>query len=319
VDSGQYHAYALTTQAPRERLGFFQAVVNQVFCPMHVQPHRTGWASFDGHIEAAALGSLGLAKVSTSPCLVRRRREDIARMSEAPYLVKFQLKGESFWMQRNREVHLRPGDFVIASTAEPYTLQFYDAYEMPVLALTGDTMRCLTRDPDQFLGVHMSGEEADCGLLSSFVAQVAARMSRLRGPMIPRIEANILNLLGGVLSARAHPSVVSMAEQLSQIKAYIREHLRDRRLGPTMVAEAFGISTRYVHKLFENQPMTLGRYIRSLRVQACRRMLEERPQPEASLTDVALAWGFYDLSHMSRCFREEFRLTPSEVRTLATL
>jgi AraC-like DNA-binding protein len=220
-------------------------------------------------------------------------------------------------MQRNREVHLRPGDFVICSTAEPYTLQFRDAYEMPVLGLPADTMRRLTRDPDQFLGVHMSGEDADCGLLSSFVAQVAARMSRLQDPMISRIEANILNLLGGVLSARARPGICSVAEQLSQMQAFIHEHLRDRRLGPGMIAAAFGISTRYVHKLFEDQPMTLGRYIRSLRVQACRQMLEAHSRPDLSLTDVALAWGFYDLSHMSRCFREEFHLTPSEVRSLA--
>jgi AraC family transcriptional regulator, positive regulator of tynA and feaB len=240
-------------------------------------------------------------------------------MTDAPYLVKFQLKGEAFWMQRHREVHLRPGDFVIGSTAEPYTLQFREAYEMPVLGLSADTMRRLTRDPDQFLGVHMSGEDADCGLLSSFVAQVAARMNRLQGPMISRIEANILNLLGGVLSARARSGVCSGAEQLSQIQAYVHEHLRDQRLGPGMIASVFGISTRYVHKLFEDQPMTLGRYIRSLRVQACRRMLESQPHPQLSLTDAALAWGFYDLSHLSRCFREEFSLTPSEVRARAAL
>jgi AraC family transcriptional regulator, positive regulator of tynA and feaB len=69
--------------------------------------------------------------------------------------------------------------------------------------------------------------------------------------------------------------------------------------------------------LFRDEPITLGNYIRSLRLAECRRALEENPAGEQSLTDLALHWGFYDLSHMSRCFREEFRLTPREFRKRA--
>jgi hypothetical protein len=125
-----------------------------------------------------------LAKVSASPCEVTRFDGDVARLSEAPYLVKFQMKGESHWSQRSKTVHLTPGDFVIASMAEPYSLQLFEDFEMPVLALTSRTMHTLTRDPDQFLGVRMAVEEADCGVLSSFVSQVVARISRLQEPWI---------------------------------------------------------------------------------------------------------------------------------------
>ena len=135
--------------------------------------------------------------------------------------------------------------------------------------------------------------------------------------MIQRVEANILDLLGGVLSARAKQGVLTTGQQLSRIKAYIQEHLHDRRLGPAIVASAFGVSTRYVHTLFEGEPLTVGRYIRSLRVHACRRALESQARSDASLTDVALNLGFYDLSHMSRCFREEFGTSPGEFRAQA--
>lgn len=312
-----YQSYAIATLPPRERFSYFQAVVDHMFCPMQVEPRQRSHESFGGCIEAADLGRVKLAKVSTSPCSVKRRSVDIARMCDAPYLVKFQLSGESVWSQRHREVHLRPGDFVICSTSEPYTLQFNDRYEMPVLALSGATMRNLTPDPDQFLGIRMASEDADCGLLSAFVAQVVARMSRLREPMIQRVEANILDLLGGVLNARATDGAVTAAQQLSRMKAYVREHLHDRRLGPVGIAAAFGVSTRYVHTLFKDEPLTVGRYIRSLRTQACRRALESRETGDASLTDVALNWGFYDLSHMSRCFREEFGASPGEFRSPA--
>jgi len=309
-----YQSFPVAAVPERERFSYFQSVVDTVFCPMQVQPHGGSGASFRGCVEATELGSVRLARVATSACVVQRLVGDVARLADAPYLVKFQLRGESYWSQRNREIHLKPGDFVVASMAEPYSLKFCDDFEMPVLALTPRAMRALTPNPDQFLGVRMAGEEADCGLLSSFVAQVVARMSRLREPMISRVEANILDLLGGVLGARAASGAVSTGQQLRQIRAYIERHLHDRRLGPGMIAAAFKISTRCVHSLFETEPMSLGRHISSLRVESSRRMmLEDRKR---SLTDIALDCGFYDLSHMSRCFRNQYQVTPREYRAM---
>ncbi len=311
-----YQAYPIANQTTRDRFGFFQAIVADVFCPMHVQPRPASWQSFRGCVETADFGSVQLARVATSACIVRRRTEDIARMRHTPYLVKFQLKGESFWTQRKSEIHLRPGDFVVCSTAEPYSLRFRDDYDMSVLALSADMMRRLTPDPDRFLGVRMNGEDIDCSLLTQFVAQVVARMSRLQKPMLVRVEATILDLLGGVLSARAEESTLSATSQLVRIKQFVNENLHDRTLGPATIATQFGISTRHVHALFEHEPMTVARYIRSQRAHACRRALERQPGGE-SLTDVALTWGFYDLSHMSRCFREEFGSTPGRIRAQA--
>ena len=67
----------------------------------------------------------------------------------------------------------------------------------------------------------MSGEDADCGLLSSFVGQVVARMNKLPEQMARRLEGNVLDLLGGVLAARAHRRSMTRSQQLAQIKAYI--------------------------------------------------------------------------------------------------
>ena len=312
--SAGYASYALALQRPQQRFAYFEALVAQLFCPMQLAPGTPTPQEFTGALETTRLGALRLARVATSACSVRRRAQDIARLSEASYLVKFQTRGEALWRQRNRSVRLRPGDFVLCSVAEPYWLEFHGPYEMPVLALSAATLRALTPDPERFLGVRLSGEDADCGLLSAFVAQVSTRMSRLSEAMIARVEANILDLLGGVLSARAQPRPPGRAQQAARVKAYIEQHLRDRRLSPAAVAAAFGISARGLHALFEQQPLTVGRYIRSRRARACRAALEAGGGPHRSLTELALDFGFYDLSHMTRCFRSEFGITPSELR-----
>lgn len=305
-----YQSYPITARQPAERFDFFQGVVDEVFCPMQMETDRRLRASFEASLEAVALGNTHIVRVSTSPIAVRRRAQDIARIGDPPYLVKFQMKGESLWSQRGREVHSRPGDFIICSTAEPYSLTFKGCYEMPVLVVSQSIMRRLTPDPDQFLGMKMSGEDADCGLLTSFVGQVVARMSKLSAQMARRVEGNILDLLGGVLSARAQRGAVTRSQQLAHIKAYIADHVQERSLTPAVIAGAFGVSTRYIHAIFETEGITVSRYIRALRVAGCRRAIESADSAPWSLTDIALSWGFYDLSHMTRCFREEFGSPP---------
>ena len=305
-----YESYPIAARPPWERFDFFKGLLDDVFCPMQLDAQRSVRESFTGRVEVAQLGGIKLARVATGPLSVKRRIQDIACISDPPYLVKFQLRGESMWSQRARTVHMRPGDFIICSTAEPYALELCGDYEMSVLMLARSMMMCLAADPNRFLGLRMSGEDADCGLLSSFVGQIAARMARLPMLVVHRLEANVLDLLGAVLNARSGATAVSREQLLAQIQVYVQAHLHDRQLGPAMVAAAFGVSTRMVHSVFEREPMTLGRYIRALRVAACRRALEGPGSERVSLTEVALQYGFYDLSHMTRCFRREYGEPP---------
>lgn len=309
-----YESFHVSAVPARERFAYFQSVVDAVFCPMRVRP--VGEAAVSGSVEAARFGDVGLARVRMTACAVHRGRPELARLSAAPYLVKFQLRGEARWSQRGRDVHLRPGDFVIASMEEPYTLEFTSEFEMPVLSISPDVMRRLTPDPEAFLGVRMSGADADCGLLSSFVAQVVARMGRLDEPMKCRVEANILDLLGGVLAARARPAAPlpgpSPGALVAQIKAHVARHVGDRTLTPAVVAATFGISVRQLHSLFEREALSIGRYARQLRLETSRALLKDHP--DRSLTQIAIDCGFYDLPHFSRCFRAEYGESPRDFR-----
>lgn len=213
-----YQSYSLAATQPRERFDYFHGIVDGVFCRMTLDIDRGARAAFEASLESTHLGRVQLVRVSTSPLQVRRLPQDIARIDDPPYLVKFQRAGESLWCQRGRDVHVRRGDFVLCSTAEPYALRFRGPYDMPVLVVPQSIMRRLTPDPDQFLGVRMAGDDADCGLLSSFVFQVAARMNRLAAPMMRRVEANILDLLSAILNARVRPGSTSRAGQLARIK-----------------------------------------------------------------------------------------------------
>ena len=132
--------------------------------------------------------------------------------------------------------------------------------------------------------------------------------------MAERVQTNVLDLLGGVLDARARgPLDRSREAQLRRIKRFIDQNLRLRHLDPEMIAHAFGISTRYLHKLFSSTPYTLGEWVRQQRLEAVHRQLRD-PHCHQSIGELAFRWGFNDQAQFTRAFRQQFGCTAREVR-----
>jgi len=101
----------------------------------------------------------------------------------------------------------------------------------------------------------------------------------------------------------------------SEIRRYIRAHLRDPELGPTSVARAFSMSLRALHALFEDADASVAVLIRNERLARCEEDL--RRHNGGSVTDIAFRWGFCDAAHFSRVFKRHYGMTPSEIRQAA--
>jgi AraC-like DNA-binding protein len=76
------------------------------------------------------------------------------------------------------------------------------------------------------------------------------------------------------------------------------------------------ISLRLLHKLFEEQGTSVGRWIRERRLERCRRDLRDPAMSDLPASAIALGWGFADAAHFSRVFREAYGCPPGEYRRL---
>jgi AraC-like DNA-binding protein len=303
-----------------ERFDYFAAAVSDTFCPMSCEIPRADRGCFEADLAWRRLDALSLTVIGSTTLDVARRRSDISRVSEAWYLVKFQLEGEARVRQREREAHLRPGDFVICSTAEPYTLSFPARYREAVLAIPQERLRERVRHPEDWLGQRMAADTPVNGLLSQFVCSLSDRLHQLEPAVTQRVEANVLDLLVTALQfgTGGRASTDDLAGQhLCRARDYIHRHLADPNLSPQQIAHAEGISTRYLHMLFRRlQGESVSRYIQMKRLEACRRALERVDNRGLSVTDIAFGWGFNDSSHFHRLFKAVYGQTPKAWRGL---
>lgn len=261
---------------------------------------------------ALQLGALRLERVTGHGA--HRGGARLGRAAAAPWLVAFQVRGRSSWHQGSWRAHLRAGDFLICPTGAAYALSFGGEYEMPVLWVDADTMARITPAPERFARRPLRHEDADCGLVTAFVAALVRCAERLPDPMRARGEDQVIGMLAGALAERGPTIADTPAGQRAVVEAYVRERIRDPELSVAQLAQRFGCTTRHLHTLFADAPMTLGRSIRRTRVLECLRAVDAGTEAVATLTALAARWGFYDASHLRRCFRAELALSAQDLR-----
>ena len=101
---------------------------------------------------------------------------------------------------------------------------------------------------------------------------------------------------------------------LYRLKAHIRAHLSDPELCLASTAAALGISPRYVNDLLSDENTSFQRHVLTERLAHCERDLSSPMLAHRHVSEIAFAWGFNDLSHFGRMFREQYLTSPRDGR-----
>ena len=128
--------------------------------------------------------------------------------------------------------------------------------------------------------------------------------------------AELLLTLSHQFSGRTSDTnkTATQAAILHRICQTIERRLDDPELAPARVAQAEGISERYLQKLFEGVGDNFTRYVRERRLQRAWADLSNPAEAHRSISEIAYRYGFGDSAHFSRTFRHRFGLSPREFR-----
>jgi AraC-like DNA-binding protein len=96
--------------------------------------------------------------------------------------------------------------------------------------------------------------------------------------------------------------------------SYLSRHLEDEDMGAEKIARAFGISARYVHKLFSVTGNSVSEHLCKLRIERAKSLLSQASVSKLSITDIAFNLGFRDISYFNRRFKQLTGMTPSDFR-----
>jgi AraC-like DNA-binding protein len=169
---------------------------------------------------------------------------------------------------------------------------------------------------EQVIASNISGRDGVGMLLRQYLCGLVGHAQQYPPPDLARLGTVTLDLIAATLarhidiSAAPDPDLVMLA----RIRTFVDCRIADPDLSPRVIAAAHHISTRTLHRLFHSYNTTVTRWIRSRRLERCRRDLADRLQSGRSIHAISAHWGFRDSAHFSRAFRAEYGMSPHDFR-----
>ncbi|MFJ9559332.1 helix-turn-helix domain-containing protein [Streptomyces fuscichromogenes] len=305
----------LTTRSvpPAESLEYWHDAVLDTLVGMDIAAEGS---TYDATLRTDRLGELRITTVEADPGRVHRAPRFIARGDGREIFVAVQSTGRALVEQDGRRTELRAGDLGFFETLRPFRSIFPDRFRMKIFAVPRRLLDLPEADVRQLTGRAVPPGDGLPALLVPLLERLADTSASYTAPTAERLAGSVVDLVAATAADLLGADLAELPGAddvlLLRIRTYIRWHLSDPGLTPTVIARAHGISVRCLHRLFQAEGTTVCRWIRDQRLRECRRELAARPPGRAGLGQVARRWGFGSAAGFGKAFRGSFGLSPTD-------
>ncbi len=221
--------------------------------------------------------------------------------------------------QLGRTVNLEAGAGVLMTNAEVGSIRLSSSSRFVTFRVSREAMAFLVPDVEAAVARPIPPDNLALKLLVDYL-QIAREREALTTPDLQRIAVtHICDLLAVALGTTRDATEIAhgrgmRAARLRSAKAFIERNIRRQDLSPDWVAKQLGITARYLHMLFEIEGLPFTKFVIEKRLAFSHRMLLDPRMAERTISAIAFAAGFCDLSHFNRTFRQHFGKTPTDAR-----
>ncbi|GAA3680123.1 helix-turn-helix domain-containing protein [Nonomuraea antimicrobica] len=312
-----------STEVPAaERFEWWRDVTAQQMYPTVISSEQTD--DFQASVTVLPLGPV----LVTAPQYMSMRTERTPRLirrADPEWWVLTLVSSGSLWFEQSRtRTTLARGDLSLHDTSRPFQGEIVSqgrlartvSCQLPrqALPLPEQLLRGCTARP-------LPSRQGTGALLCRFMEGLLEQARGLSPDEYAGLARTAIDLLAVYLAgvadaARTVPAHTHQQVLARQIKTFIQHHLHRPDLSRSLIAAAHHISVRYLHRIFQQEELTVSGYIREQRMQRCRADLADGRLTGRSVAEIAARWGFTDAASFSRAFRTAYGVPPSEYRKL---
>jgi AraC-like DNA-binding protein len=263
---------------------------------------------------------LRISHVASSAIRGTRTRE-MARGDQELILI-INLDGTATLSHLGREATISAGEAVLLLSAEPFRLERSTSRRINI-RIPRVVLAPMLANPDAALVSVVPSTVESLRLLTSYIGllihdpPLMERAAELRRLAVSHVHDLVAMVVGATCDTTEIAAGRGLrAARLSAIKADIARNLVGD-VTATALSARHSVSPRYIRKLFEGESTSLSQFVLGQRLTRVHRMLAEPRYADRTISDIALAVGFGDISTFNHEFRRRFKVTPSDVRAAA--
>jgi AraC-like DNA-binding protein len=221
--------------------------------------------------------------------------------------------------QLGRDVEVAAGDAAVLSSCDVSGFTFQSEQASVGILLPRAVLGPFLQDAGAIFARAVPKENEALRLLKGYVAALEREPMPAGAELHRLTAAHVQDLVTLALGATREAAEIARtrgvrAARLNAARAFVTRHLDNAGLSVASVAAHLGVSPRYVHMLFEATGMSLSELVLTERLARAHRMLTSPRHAGETISVIAFAVGFADLSHFNRAFRRRYGCTPSDVR-----
>ena len=296
---------------PGEALSYWVDAICEAFLEMKADSPAP--SDFSASIVQHPFGPIDLNYADTTSQNVWRTRHAIAGSRKHTFYLLYMRAGRLHARQRGREAFVQPGDCVLIDSMEPYSFSFPGMNRCLSVQMPEDWLRRWLPAPERATATSFAASGWGRRLARAVGGLAERNFDEL---VLPR--AAIADELGAILSlAGGRASETKAAHRdvlLQRIRLVMRERMHDCTLEAQAVADASGISRRYLHLLFAEAGTSFATVLMTLRLERAKQFLSDPRFTRESIGEIASRCGFREPSHFARRFRAEFGAAPAAFR-----
>ena len=305
------HRLSTDSVPPPERLAFWNDVCMGAYGAALTDTDPVG---FQGTLTTLSADQLQVSSVKSTPAVSRSSAKGVS--DETAFSLQLVHSGRCRIRHAGVECVALPGDMIIADRSRRYELTFTEPIQGLVLSPPWARFGGYADILEAVAGRRIDVANGPGAVLSTFIRTAWDQLVEREDEAWPDSAAGtIWDLLEATLRGETGREIIAgKADRLRlDARALVDSHLPDPGFQSADIAQALGVSTRYLQMVFAEVGTTPSRFLLARRLDAAAARLRRLDGP-CSVTDVAMGSGFSDLGYFSRVFRSRFGVSARTYR-----
>lgn len=299
----------------RQRRDWLREVIGREYANVEITPPTDG--RLFNEMTIYPWNELRLSSIRSNAITIERLPNEPTRNSHDAYFAVVLLSGEYLLEQDGREAVIGAGDVTIYDATRPHRIFCPGSFSKLIVSIPRPQLRERVAGVERCTAMRIPGNVGIGAVTANFIRSSASHASELSSYEFSALSEQCADLLTLALAATRPAALAasrSRSISASRIKDFVEQNLRDPDLTAAMVASGVGMSSRYINDIFNDERTSLMRYVSKRRLENCRRDLLSRACASRPITDIAFRWGFNDVSHFSRVFKQCYGCPPRDYR-----
>jgi AraC-like DNA-binding protein len=272
---------------------------------------------FHGRVKLSLRNQITVFDLNLGGVVETRTKKDVAYISPEDLYLSYPLAG-AFWLDRGGvERTFEPGQICLRSLAVPERVAVV-AIECMCLKIPAAPLQQRLPILNPLYEITKAADPMRYNLLASFLDYFGGNLHQWGEDEFSQLSAHLYDLISLLI---LKPNASSAEDEMSvriahreRALAYIRTNLANPTINPTSVAEACGISVRYLYEIFKMANLGVEGCILDERVNRSRTLLNDARYLHVPVSTIGQMVGFKYTSHFVRSFHRRFGVTPGNFR-----